>query len=132
MNAKKSATILSHNMALLFLNNMTQHGMPAYLGKDTVMESYQGYELRGMVPLKAYLRLKGMFESGILLSWQKYIDFLLKLAGNSFSGLSASQVINKRKQSLIIFFIPIIGYIVALLVFIVFECKIGLFSYCMK
>lgn len=100
-------------MALLILNNMTQHGMPAYLGKDTIMESYQGYELRGMVPLKAYLRMKGMFESGIMLRWQKHIDFLLKLAGNSFSDLSAYQVrkiyIRKQLQSLIIFFVPIFG-----------------------
>lgn len=90
---------ISHNMAFLILNNMTQHGMPAYLVKDAVMESYQGYKLRGMVPLKTYIQMKGIFESFIMLWWQKHIDFLLKLAGNSFSDLSAYQVINKIKES---------------------------------
>ncbi len=119
----KSASVLSQNLALLVWNNLTRYGLPAYLGKDIMMQGYSGYQFSRLVPLAAYWRAQGLSQSGIVLSWRRYVEYLITLAGQAVQkgeGILGKDKKSKR-QSLVMFLIPIFGYSVALIVFIIFE-----------
>lgn len=118
----KAAVIVSPNFGTLMWNNMSRQNMPVYLSQENVHEYYEGYELQATVPIKAYERMKQVFESGIMISWKRIIDCLITRAGQTFTlDENVEEKIMQEEKSLLVFFILIIGYTVAAITFITLE-----------
>lgn len=119
-DCNKSAIIVDSKIGYLVHHNLTVHEMAAYLSKHTMLETVNGYAFGGSVPFKAYRRMLGIYQAGIMTSWDLFNEFMLQFYSRKITNeMGKTKHKNTYNMSLLVFFIPIIGLTVSLLFFFV-------------
>lgn len=146
----RSAIISSDAFAIPVYTTLKLKTKQVFYGKDIIYETFHAYRYHGYLPTKVLLKSKYYFQTGILDWWQKYFKWclemktafgaeILKLNGSS-SSLWSSQNSNSS-AAYVISFIPLVGLLLSLLSFILFDSYLivhsllfakVLLAYCMK
>lgn len=122
----RSAMILFRNNAVLLHAKLVKRNVPAFLGKDRIVENLQGFHLKGQFPINMYLRIKYLFQLGTLDFWRKYFDYFTVLLTNTrLNDQKLKNVTYSRGTYTAAYVFLVIkgaGLLICLLVFLT-ECK---------
>ncbi len=98
---------------------------PIFVGKDIISEDFKGYVLVGRFPDRVYFRIRYYVQSGIKGWWQKHFSWSIKLK-TSLKELKVKEnsVENNVTQIYSLVLIPLIGFVLSICMFLVFEIKV--------
>ncbi len=126
----RSAIILGENMAIPVYTHLIVKKKPAYFGKDVITGNLGGYKFSGYFPTHVFLSSKHYFQSGITEWWVNYFRWVLMVKTRA-AEIKLRLSSNKNDSTLYhesgsgnvgaLVCLPVIGLIVSMLVFIVFD-----------
>lgn len=128
----KAALILLQEAASYIYDKLSVNKKPAYLGKDIIIENWQGFNYFGYFPVKILLRFRHYFQSGIVGWWGKHVKWVLMMRTRAeemrtLSELSIEEHISlngMHGQIYALCFVPLVGFLISTVAFILVDSHI--------